>query len=146
MNQGDTRLVMKRAFQAPVEKVYQAWTTPELIQQWFAPGDMIVPKAQADVREGGLFRITMQEPNGETHTTYGTYREVVPHQRLVLTWQWEGADDETLVTIEFHAVGERTTELVLTHEGFATVQAKEAHSQGWNGCLQKLDGTLAAES
>ncbi len=145
MNKADTRLVLKRTLQAPVEQVYRAWTTPALIMRWFAPGDMTVPQAQADVREGGSYRITMQEPDGESYTTYGIYQQVVPNERLVQTWQWEGSQEQTLLTIEFRALGERTTELTLTHERFATVEAKDQHQDGWQGCLQKLEATLASE-
>lgn len=146
MNKPDRRLILKRTLQAPVEQVYRAWTTPTMIKRWFAPGDMTVPQAQADVREGGSYRITMQESGGDSHTTYGTYREVVPNKRLVQTWQWEGSQEHTLLTIEFRALGERTTELTLTHERFATVDAKEQHNQGWQGCLQKLELALAAKA
>jgi len=145
MNKADTRLVLKRTLQAPVEQVYRAWTTPALIMRWFAPGDMTVSQAQADVREGGSYRITMQEPDGESYTTYGIYQQVVPNQRLVQTWQWEGSQEQTLLTIEFRALGERTTELTLIHERFATVEAKDQHQDGWQGCLQKLEATLAIE-
>ena len=146
MNDANTRLVIKRSFQAPVDKVYKAWTTPTLMQEWFAPGDMTVPSLEADVREGGSYRITMLEASGEKHTTYGTYKEVVPGKRLVHTWQWEGSEEETLVTIEFHARGERTTEVVVTHERFTTTQAKEAHNKGWNGCLQNFESWLEGGS
>jgi uncharacterized protein YndB with AHSA1/START domain len=145
MNKADTRLVLKRTFQAPVEQVYRAWTTPSLIMRWFAPGDMTVAQAQADVRQGGSYRITMQEPDGESYTTYGTYQQVVPNERLVQTWQWEGSQEQTLLTIEFRALGERTTELTLTHERFATVKAKDQHQDGWQGCLQKLEAALAGK-
>lgn len=145
MNKANTRLVLKRTLRAPVEQVYRAWTTPALIMRWFAPGDMTVPQAQADVREGGSYRITMQEPDGESYTTYGIYQQVVPNERLVQTWQWEGSQEQTLLTIEFRALGERTTELTLTHERFATVEAKDQHQDGWQGCLQKLEATLASE-
>ena len=146
MNNADTRLVIKRTFQAPADKLFKAWTTPTLMQEWFAPGDMTVPSLEADVREGGTYRITMLEAGGEKHTTYGTYKEVVPGKRLVYTWQWEGSEEETLVTIEFYSRSERTTELVLTHERFTTVQAKESHNKGWNSCLQNFESWLEAGS
>lgn len=145
MNKADARLVLKRTFQAPVEQVYRAWTMPAMIKRWFAPGDMTVPEAQADVRVGGSYRITMQEPDGERYTTYGTYQQVVPNERLVQTWQWEGSQEQTLLTIEFRALGERTTELTLIHERFGAVETKEQHERGWQGCLQKLEIALATK-
>jgi uncharacterized protein YndB with AHSA1/START domain len=76
----------------------------------------------------------------------GTFREVVPRERLVYTWAWRGEDGkpgpETLVTVTFRAVG-RKTELTLRHEGFADKDGREAHRGGWNGCLDKLAALVA---
>lgn len=136
MNDADTRLVIKRTFQAPVDKVYTAWTTPTLMQQWFAPGDMTVPSLKVDVREGGSCRITMLEASGDKHATYGTYKEVIPGKRPVHTWRWEGSEEETLVAIEFHARGERTTELVVTRipafvVGLFRLRGRKQNFESW---------------
>jgi uncharacterized protein YndB with AHSA1/START domain len=53
------KLVMTRRFKAPVERVYAAWTDAGQMKRWFAPGDMMVPLAEADVREGGRYRVQM---------------------------------------------------------------------------------------
>ena len=93
-------LTLHRTLDAPVEAVYAAWTDPETMRRWFAPGDLAVARAVAEVEVGGTFLIEMRGQNGESHVTRGVYREVVPNRRLVHTWQWEGSDVESLVTVE----------------------------------------------
>ena len=132
------KLVVKRMFEAPVERVYAAWTEPEMMRQWFAPGDMSVPAAEADVRVGGRYRVEMQGGDCEFHVTGGVYREVIPNRRLVFTWQWEGTDLETLVTLEFRSVSASRTELTLIHEGFDSESTRDKHGFGWQGCLANL--------
>ena len=138
------KLVVKRNFKAPVERVYAAWTDAEQMKRWFAPGDMSVRQAESDVREGGRYRVQMLESGSdcEFHTTGGVYREVVPNQRLVFTWQWEGSELETLVTLEFKALSANETQLTLTHEGFDNEDTRDKHGQGWGGCLANLETFL----
>lgn len=142
MNTVAERLVVRRNFKAPIERVYAAWTEAEQIRRWLAPGRMSVPAAEADVRVGGRYRVQMADDNGEGdcefHTTGGVYREVIPNERLVFTWQWEGSGLETVVTLEFRRVSSKETELTLIHEGFDSEDTRNKHGQGWEGCLANL--------
>ena len=140
MNAIAERLVVRRSFKAPVERVYAAWTDAEQMKRWFAPGSMTVPMAEADVRVGGRYRVQMSEGGDdcEFHTTGGVYREIIPNRRLVFTWQWEGSDLETVVTLEFKPLSATETELTLIHEGFDSEDTRDKHAQGWDGCLAKL--------
>ena len=139
------KLVMVRTFKAPVERVWAAWTDVEQMKRWFAPGEMSVPSAEADVREGGRYRVQMQGTGSdcEFHTTGGVYREVVPNERLVFTWQWEGSELETLVSLDFKSLSANETELTLTHEGFDNEDTRDKHGEGWSGCLANLESYLA---
>ena len=101
-----------------------------------------------DLRAGGGYRLSMQDPGGgAVHSVVGEYREVVRPSRLVYTWTWEGAPPEmegsadTLVTVEFHAEGSRTR-VTVVHEGFATEGARDLHTGGWTGCLDNLDARV----
>jgi uncharacterized protein YndB with AHSA1/START domain len=138
------KLLVKRTFKAPVERVYAAWTDAEQMKRWFAPGAMSVPTAVADARPGGRYRVQMSEGGSdcEFHTTGGIYREAIPNERLVFTWQWEGSDLETLVTLEFKSLSANETELTLRHEGFDSEDTRNKHGQGWDGCLAKLETFL----
>ncbi len=132
-------LTLHRVIDAPVEAVYAAWTEPEMLRRWLAPGNASVVRAIADVTVGGAFLVEMRGADGRRWLTRGVYREVVPCRRLVHTWRWEGCDVESLVTVEFEPGTPGTTRLTLTHSRFAQVEARDEHEQGWAGCIAKLE-------
>jgi uncharacterized protein YndB with AHSA1/START domain len=135
------RLVIRRKFAAPRERVWAAWTEPEQMRQWAGPGEITVPEVEQDARVGGAYRIVMLKPDGERWPVRGVFREVRKPERISYTWIWEEdspeLETETLVTVEFHDLGDET-ELVLTHEGFASDESRSGHQDGWNGALDKL--------
>ena len=108
------------------------------------------PVAEVDARPGGSYRLAMRDPDGgETHTLVGEYREVTPPERLVYTWTWESnvgamsGSENTLVEVDFREDGD-STEVVVTHSGFATPELRDMHAQGWNGCLDNLERRVFA--
>ena len=139
-------LTLHRTFNAPVEKVYAAWTEPELLCRWFSPGDTVVTRAVAEVTVGGTFLIEMRRADGKRRLTRGLYREVVPNCRLVHTWCWDDSDVESLVTVEFEPGPAGTTRLTLTHSRFAQIEARDEHQHGWSGCLGKLQALFTGRS
>jgi uncharacterized protein YndB with AHSA1/START domain len=91
-----------------------------------------------DVRVGGRFRISFKDQDGEYHEVGGTYREVVPNERLVFSWAWHSTPErESLVTITLKRDGEATM-LTLHHERFFDEKARDGHERGWSGTLEKL--------
>lgn len=137
-------LRLQRTFAAPREAVFRAWTDPRALKAWFAPDDAFrTPVAEVDLREGGRYRIVMLAPDGERHTVHGVFREIRAPERLVFTWAWESwpPSQETLVTVELREVGSQT-ELTLTHERLPSVEARDKHAEGWNGCLDRLPKAL----
>src|SRR6267154_867101 len=81
----DRDLIFTRIINAPREKVYQAWTDPELLKQWFAPLPYTTPIAELDVRPGGANLIVMRDPQGNDLPNQGVYLEVVENERLGFT-------------------------------------------------------------
>ena len=139
----DIRLTLHRVIDAPVEAVYAAWTEPEMLRRWLAPGNATVVRAVAEVEVGGTFLVEMRGADGRRWLARGLYREVVPHRRLVHTWRWEGSDAETLVTVDLEPEEAGKTRLTLTHSRFAQDEARDEHVQGWTGCLAKLEALWA---
>jgi uncharacterized protein YndB with AHSA1/START domain len=131
-------LEVRRVIKAPREQVFRAWTTPQEMKRWHAPGVMTVPLAEIDLRVGGRFDITMRGPEGDEHRVTGTYRVVEPPARLVYSWHWESDHPgETLVTVEFLDRG-GSTEVVLRHEGFSDEEQRDSHEKGWTSILERL--------
>lgn len=81
----DTDLLLERVIDVPRERVWAAWTQPELLQQWFTPRPWTTPVCEIDLRPGGIFRTIMRSPEGEEGDNAACYLEVVEQQRLVWT-------------------------------------------------------------
>ena len=135
-------LRLTRVVPAPRDAVFRAWTEPEQLKRWWVPfPGMSVPAAEVDLRPGGRYRFTVRNARGEEFHLSGVYREVRPPERLVYTWRWEGADGETLVTVDFESSG-ATTLLHLTHEQFPDDAVRDRHGAGWAGVLDSLVVTM----
>lgn len=138
-------LEVRRLIAAPPTRVFEAWTTPELLSRWFAPSsDHTAIVHRCDARVGGGYRIEMRHVNGASHIAVGEYRELTRPTRLVFTWSWEGSPTvDTLVCVEFLPKGEGT-EIVLTHTRFVTEAERNEHLKGWTGCFNRLPAACGA--
>ena len=141
------RFTMTRRFAAPPQRVFDAWTTEDVIKRWFAPNDeMTVEVVDLDPTPGGRYRIKMCHQGGNVHTVGGTYHEVDRPNRIVMSWKWEGEEmgnmGESTITVDFSAI-EGGTELRLVHEGLPNEEAAAAHGHGWNGCTWRLERVFA---
>lgn len=142
----DRTLRLVRIFDAPIEMVFEAWTVPEQIVQWWGPAGHHVPEYRIDMRTGGAWRTVMRGENGD-HIVSGVIHEVSPPTRLVFSWAWETdgvRGHETAITIELRPLGART-ELTLTQREFETKESCEQHSFGWNSSFDCLDTYLGEE-
>ena len=137
----DVALDLVRVLDAPRERVFAAWTDPARVAKWMGPGGWVCTPSRLEARPGGAYALEMRHTDGDRVTAVGTYREVVPPERLVFTWAWLGEDGkpghQSLVTVTFRAVGQKT-ELTLRHEGFDTAESRDNHRDGWSSCLDKL--------
>jgi uncharacterized protein YndB with AHSA1/START domain len=139
-------IVIRRTYDVPPERVFEAWTTPELAKQFLGPNDVNAPEVSMDVRVGGSYHIIMQMADGERWRVGGVYRDVQRPKRLQMTWRWQEdnpADEhETLLTLEFNP-HEGGTELVLTHEQLASEESRAGHERGWEAITEQLRGVLS---
>jgi uncharacterized protein YndB with AHSA1/START domain len=143
-------LSLTRDFNAPREKVFQAWTDPEILVKWFGPQGVTTESAQIDLTVGGKYQFTLRLPDGQIATHQGEYREIDPPNRLVFTGILDGQGcegsaglyAETVISIEFEDMGS-STRLTLTHDFLPTEESKENHSFGWNGSFDRLAEILA---
>ena len=74
-----------RTVDVPRNIVWRAWTEPELLKQWFCPLPWKTIDCEIDLRPGGIFRTTMQSPEGQEFPNSGCYLEVIPNEKLVWT-------------------------------------------------------------
>jgi uncharacterized protein YndB with AHSA1/START domain len=143
----DRELVLTRMVDAPREKLFQAWTEPELLKQWFAPTPWTTPVAELDVRPGGANLIVMRSPDGQDYPNRGIYLEVVKNERLVLTdaytsgWEPSEKPFMTLVLTLDDLGGGRTRYTARVRHW--SVADRETHEkmgfhEGWGRCLDQL--------
>lgn len=142
----DRDLMLTRIIDAPPEKVFEAWTEPELLKQWFAPLPWTTPVVEIDLRPGGASLIVMRSPDGNDMPNRGVYLEVVKNQRLVFTnaytKAWEPSDKPFMtVILTFEDVGGKTKYTALVRHW--TVADREAHEkmgfhEGWELCTDQL--------
>jgi uncharacterized protein YndB with AHSA1/START domain len=134
-------LEMRRTYNAPIGDLYRAWTDATELSKWFASGPDFTPDVmEVDLQVGGKYRMGMRSEDGELHVATGSFKEIMPHEKVVYTWGWEaGPEDapETLVTLEFAEV-EGGTEVSLRHELFPNEEVRDSHRDGWEGCFDQL--------
>jgi uncharacterized protein YndB with AHSA1/START domain len=138
---------LSRVLPAPRERVFEAWTTPEIIARWWGPHSFRGIAAEADPRPA----IELEGADGERHRMAGIYTEVTPPELLCLEIrhrQIEGAAQRpegyipTFVRVELREHPEGT-ELTLTHSGFLDAALAGRFRGGWSGSLDKLETSLA---
>ena len=112
----DEQILITREFDAPKHLVFKAWTTPELVKQWWHANRGEATIAEIDLRPGGAWRYVMVTHDGVEVGFHGEYREVVAGERLVYTEAYEGAPGAgaTENTVTFTEEDGRTTLTLLT--------------------------------
>lgn len=137
----ETTLQIRRVFQAPRTRVFHAWTDPKQMEAWFchAKPELTGRLIEMDARPGGRYRFEISDASGKNFRLIGEYREIQAPEKLVFTWFWETEPSygETVVTLEFVDLGDKT-ELILTQERFASTEARDKHNHGWAFCLDSL--------
>lgn len=142
-------LVFTRNLPASADEVYDAWTSPEVMRQWLAPGANVVIEIESDLRIGGAFLIRSQAPDGQVHTIRGLYRELTSARRIAMTWTYAGPIEllcamETLLEIDLQADDTDHTTMTFTQSRLTTQDAATAFAGDWPSCFDKLQGLFGA--
>lgn len=147
----DHDLVLTRFITATPDKLFRAWTEPELLKQWFAPQPYTTPRAELDVRPGGSNLIVMRSPEGQDMPNRGVYLEVIPNRKLAFTdaytEAWVPSEKPFMtVVLTFDPEGEGTRYTArVRHWTEADKQAHEqmGFHQGWGLCADQLEALVA---
>ena len=136
----ERELVVTRTFNGPARLVFEVWTRPELLKQWWVPKStgMSLLSLDADVRTGGRYRLVFSH-DASTMEFFGKYIEVTPHSRLVWTNE-ESGDNGSVTTVTFKETNGRTT--VVVHERYPSKEALDAAGTGAADGMGELFGQL----
>lgn len=141
----ERELVVTRTFDGPPRIVFEAWTTPELMKQWWAPRSIGVPllSCEMDVRTGGGYRLAFGQDEASAFAFYGKYLEVTPPLRLV--WTNEEDEDGAVTTVTLEGRDGKT--FLTVHELYPSKEAFEAGHGAEEGLaeqFEQLDELLAS--
>jgi len=147
----ERELLLSRLIDAPREKVFLAWTNPELLKQWFVPRPWTVSQAELDVRPGGANLIVMRDPEGNEFPNRGVYLEVIENKRLVFTDAYTEAwlpSEKPFMTAILSFDEEQGKTRYTARVQHWSVEDREAHEkmgfhQGWGTATDQLVELLA---
>jgi uncharacterized protein YndB with AHSA1/START domain len=124
----EREVVVTRTFNGPARLVFEAWTRPELIKQWWVPKSMGMSllSCEMDVRVGGRYRFVFGLDASKSMAFFGRYIEVTPYSRLV--WTNEESDDGPVTTVTFEERDGKT--LLAMHELYPSKEALDAAGTG----------------
>ena len=134
------QIVLTREIAAPRTLLFRLWTEPEHLMRWWGPQTTTASSVSVDLREGGAWRHCILTAEGKEYWSHGRYLEIVPPERLVFTFAWEGQDGkpghQMQVTVELHELGEKTR-LVFRKVELPDDTELKLQTGGWEQALDK---------
>ncbi len=145
-----------RVFNYPLEKVWKAWSDPEVFTRWWGPKNFISKFAQTDFRVGGRYLWNMHGPDGKDYYSAGVFKEIEPMKKIVYTDNFADEKGKVMPASYYGLTGEWPPELAATvtfeemngktkmmiDEPGVPEEMREPSRQGMNESLDKLDEAL----
>jgi uncharacterized protein YndB with AHSA1/START domain len=140
-----TTLRIERIIDAPPKAVFEAWTTPAAMEVWYRDGDdWDAHVVEHELRVGGRYHVEWGPPGEQPYVEHGTYLEIDPPHRLVMSETLEAAEGgwaDTRVTVVFEEDNGKTR-FTLVHENFPSKEARDAALGGWPNFIDRVERTL----
>jgi uncharacterized protein YndB with AHSA1/START domain len=128
-----------RDLYVPRELVFDVWTQPEHLAEWYSPGPDFQRTARVDLRAGGAYRITWQGVDGIQHSQHGVYEVVQAPERLVYSAQTDSVDaPSAVVTVNFTDLG-GGTRIELSQDPQAAGARGGTGTPAWSLFLDQLE-------
>ena len=145
---GKQEIIMTRTFDAPRDLVFKTMMDPSLIPQWWGPRRHTTMVDEMEVRPGGRWRYVLRDAEGNETPFHGVYHDLTPPERMVLTFEWEGAPGHVLLeTVSLEEVDGKTR--LMDQSVFQSVADRDAMVQsgmesGATEMMDRLEELLAA--
>ena len=142
MTNTNFKVDIRKKIQAPLEKLYNAWTQPDELKQWWKPMNKQLKDVTNDLQEGGIIKYTFDD----SLEIDGTYSQVKDKQRLVYSWNWHLPKDDVKdsayqLTVEFSG-DDKASEIHVLQENFESEEGTLPHKEGWEKGLNDLETYL----
>ncbi len=135
-------LTIERTFNAPLKLVWEAWSQPENIAQWWGPKGMETKVLEHNFKVGGHWKYVMQMPNGGEFITEGVYSEIVEFKKIVSSADFKPMTEGVELHVRFEESGTQTKfTFKVIHETAAYCKQQEEMGfyNGWGSTFDRLD-------
>ena len=134
-------LTLERTFNAPIQLVWDAWTKPQHIANWWGPKGMETEVITHDFRINGLWKYVMKMPDGNLFVTEGEYQEIVEGHKIVTTADFKPMTEGVTLIVELTDQGEQTHfkfSVVHESEQYYRQQEEMGFYNGWGSTFDRL--------
>jgi uncharacterized protein YndB with AHSA1/START domain len=144
-NQDDAKnrtLSLKRTFNAPIKLVWEAWTKPEHIAQWWGPKGMSIKIVEHNFKEGGKWKYVMPMPDGNEFLSYGVYSVIVKLEKIFTSANFIPMTEGVEIQAFFEKEGDKTNftfNVIHPTEAYCKQQEKMGFYNGWGSAFDRLD-------
>src|SRR3954451_4708665 len=142
---GGLVLRIERTFDAPIEDVFEAWTSAEVMRRWFKPRQgWGTPSAAVDLRVGGAIRVVMRDPDGAEVGARGEYTVIERPHRLAFTWTFDDdPSNQQMIELEFTEEDGATT-VLFVNSNISNGELRCQQYSGGQACFDNFERALAA--
>ncbi len=132
-------LSITRTFNAPASAVWEIWSKREHMIRWWGPKNFDTIELESDFRAGGAYRACIKhKETGRESWMAGHFVELVPNERIVMTFKWEVSTQaqgvETMITVTFSEQDGRTTQ-TFHQTPFQSADVRDDHIKGWTSFI-----------
>ena len=142
-------VVLERVLSHPLERVFAFFSQEEHLLSWFGPKQMRAAEGSMDFESKGPWTCSMVSNEGNRYKVSGTVTSIDKPRSIGFTWGWHDDKDqrghESFVLVEFEALGEAQTKLVLRHSNLPDDDVRASHAQGWTSSFESLEAALEAK-
>lgn len=146
MSEAENRtLTLERTFNAPIKLVWEAWSQPEHIAQWWGPKGMETKVIAHDFKVGGAWKYVMVMPDGNEFIGEGVYSEIVELERIISSADFKPMTEGVEIQALFEAFGDKTKftfNVVHTTEAYCKQQEEMGFYNGWSSVFDRLGDFL----
>lgn len=135
-------LTIEKEFNAPIDIVWDAWTKPEHIINWWAPQGMNLEVVEHDFKVGGNWKFSMMMPDGNLFVSEGKYLEIEPLKKIVTSADFKPMTERVELHVFFEKNGDKTNftfSVVHETEEHCKQQEKMGFYNGWGSAFERLD-------
>ena len=145
-NLNNRTVTIQRTFNAPIQLVWEAWTQPEHIAQWWSPKGMETKIVEHEFKVGGKWRYSMPMPNGQEFIADGVYTEIVEFEKIFSSANFKPMTEGVEIQSLFEENGDKTNftfNVIHPTEEYKIQQEKMGILNGWGSVFERLDALVA---